>query len=1221
MYKAFATILALGATILLTGATVASAQTDLRNALGQAGDTLTIDSSGSVGRADVARALTILGNTPEYAPMVAPQDQVIVVVQEGGVVTLDGVHLQHQGQTEFAIYVNGGALQLRNCRISGAFVSAIQVAAGRAEIENCVIEGAGDAVAASSGTEVSLSEVTIRKGTGAGLFLNGAVGAIKNVVFQDAGPNPIFVQKGGTLDAMDVAISGQFDAGLGAIGANTIRVAQLDIQGSGSTGVLLQDTNGTELSEYTAGGGLSSGLEAGNAGSLSLEAFKIAADAGILVSGAGEMTIRLGALDVREVGMDISGAKSAEVDKIRVNGGEVGLVARGRIDELRVGKSRFTKQSIAGIVLQDTSAPADAWPHEINQSFFVQDRDAVAVAARDSFAFELRNSGLMVSGDRAVDVHNSPGSQISDNLIVSAPFERTGFATVYGATFDERRIVRDGVADPLVGDGITSDANAFLTHADLLRSPTIPPAARMALADYARTGVAGDPIDLVIALYDAAPLLLPNDQTSEVALLPPHEADVWSDYAINVRFVADDGDTYSFVPKDFPVRLPVGRYQVYADDVFMMSLQADGLRDLRVTPPSGPWLAWRDDAGQFVRGPTFALRSPSVLTRLLDGVRPLRSGEWLGYTEEPVSRPGLTAEQIQPLLAEARTGYIAAHKSMNALLEANDGPKASAHTGIMTRYLDVIVEFGDASDAETLISSLPPDKISPYVYQALVRLERRLGTLDDGHAVSELTRLMEEDRTSSLTPQLAAALARAGHGKGFEALAALQAEGAESEANFMLTRQDLTTLALEPTGRHADLFRAYLSRLKELSRARIEGVEVPFESYSSNRIWWDAAFGVAYLAKHGDASDRALLDIPLSASADFDVLLPFVTNPARLVDAYLGKDTPVVDWRFNNWADKSGNHICSALVLRSSEDAEDILWGIRQAWRRIVIENWIDDYASQSPEARQAYERHMRVAADLGSGHCRMTSTVVGQSGTNGAGEEDRKFDRYGLNPRWWVRPAKAIKQLETYASGRDYASLRGLSQYDTDWLREQIPAENAGDPDLIDVFFKHHGVITSAFHDPKDFFTFGSERRVFRLRNDGGNGSVSIGGHLDILPVPGLRSLTIAIHHEILSPDFGGLAAMITQPDRAPFEADDRIRMFDRVVLDNGKGETPARLVTTTPQGVHIFSVPWNGTTANQRLRIGMKFWNVSWHIDVPLYLSFLDFAERRERTKEVSE
>ena len=160
-------------------------------------------------------------------------------------------------------------------------------------------------------------------------------------------------------------------------------------------------------------------------------------------------------------------------------------------------------------------------------------------------------------------------------------------------------------------------------------------------------------------------------------------------------------------------------------------------------------------------------------------------------------------------------------------------------------------------------------------------------------------------------------------------------------------------------------------------------------------------------------------------------------------------------------------------------------------------------------------------------------------------------------------------------------------------------------DPALQDLFLARHALMSDAFQSSFDALTFGAERRQFRLRSDGGNGSITLAGYLDIRPVLSDGKLIVAIRHRIESPDFGGLAAMITEPDRAPYEADNRRLMFDQLVLDRAGIETVMDYQGSPASGIQYFPAPLDAGLADTALHLSMRFVETRWEIDLPLWAS----------------
>lgn len=241
--------------------------------------------------------------------------------------------------------------------------------------------------------------------------------------------------------------------------------------------------------------------------------------------------------------------------------------------------------------------------------------------------------------------------------------------------------------------------------------------------------------------------------------------------------------------------------------------------------------------------------------------------------------------------------------------------------------------------------------------------------------------------------------------------------------------------------------------------------------------------------------------------------------------------------------------------------------------------------------------------------------TLLNSFGGNAEGEEAAIFDNLDYEPLWWLRPQRARMMIADFAAGVEFPTLRGHSAVPLAEVEAALATGSAGYPPLQNVFLARHRLISDAFQSEQDALTFGAEHRQFRLRSDGGNGSVTIAGFLDIRPVLADGRLIIAVRHRIESPDYGGLAAMITEPDRTPYEIDNRILMFEAVTLDHAGIETVMQHEGNSASGVQFFAAPSSGDLSDTTLHVSMRFMETRWEIGVPLWASTLAHDQRSGR------
>ena len=375
--------------------------------------------------------------------------------------------------------------------------------------------------------------------------------------------------------------------------------------------------------------------------------------------------------------------------------------------------------------------------------------------------------------------------------------------------------------------------------------------------------------------------------------------------------------------------------------------------------------------------------------------------------------------------------------------------------------------------------------------------------------------------------------------------------------------------------------------------------------------WNAAAAALAHEAVHApQGTPQRRMAIPIDANIGAAAWL--FADPTVMLRGRLALTGPVDPNRMNDWQYWGPENLCAALAYRTPAARAEILAETREQVITAVAFAFASDEEKANPEAMAGRMENIGFALDIMMGECVLSDSVVKNFGRNAAGEDAALFDHLDYEPLWWHRLPRARAALEYFGSGADYPDLRGLSVYSQADLQAILASTSAGDRALQDMLLARHALISDAFQSDFDTLSFGAERRQFRLRNSGGDGSVTIAGYLDLRPIVDGERLIVAIRHRIQSPDYGGLAAMITEPDRAPFESDNRFRMFDAVTLDKSGVETAMVFEGSSPEGILYFSAPWTGDLSDTALHLNMRFWDATWDIDLPLWASSLAYAQR---------
>jgi len=433
----------------------------------------------------------------------------------------------------------------------------------------------------------------------------------------------------------------------------------------------------------------------------------------------------------------------------------------------------------------------------------------------------------------------------------------------------------------------------------------------------------------------------------------------------------------------------------------------------------------------------------------------------------------------------------------------------------------------------------------------------------------------------------------------------------------------LNTLAFLPSKLVIDDYRRYLERLSaKIEQSMLDSAEIP-RTLAWASIWRSAGLAAAILKINGSDEDKELLDFPIPLDAEFDALLPFVENPADLINLYYNALSSRKTERINQWTDGIGARTCAAIDFRTTEEINELIPSVRTIFDTSVAPVMVADFETMDEARALGVSNSFDFVHNLSMSDCRLNRSMVYLNVyENAEKEEKRKFERISYEPRWWVRPIRAKSIMASLHLDPAQYNFDGLSQYDTDWLLSQIPDRDKVEPEFLDIFELHHRLLTDAFQSPDWHYGFNAERRIFRFRNRDGEGPLSVAGQVDVVPIISDGQLLIAVKNQILWPSYSNLFIPEILPEkRAEYEENYRLKMFDRITLEKEGVVSEATYNRTLPDGVHIFTVPFNGDLSSTYLRINMKIHLLnsteilSWPLDFALYESHLAFNLQRGR------
>lgn len=1193
---------------------------------GRGGASVEVPADGAAGRADIDHRLALVGPPGAPARLSAPEDDAILVVLSGGEVNVSNVVFVQAGATRFGIYVDGGALTLEGCAFEGAFENAIYLASGSLTLKNCTIDDARTGLSAGGGATIVAADLTIRNAGDMGIFADGATLRLERAHVVATAGSAIAMQNGASLELIDSLIDGAGETGFLAIGAGSVDIDGLTVRGAGNQALVLQEVPQMRLRRLVVEPGWRQGLVVQSGGGLDLEGFALhGEERALLVAGmAGPIGLRHGRLSAGVAAQTavLSDSGGLAADDVEIIGGEIGLYLTGAVPGAQIENVLAYGQSFAAFYVGEARDPSGAAPPRLDDLRAIASGKTLAMAVNKSPGVTVSGSSFLAAGPMAVSSQDSPGLTLSGNLFVSAPAPglETQPRLVSLAGEDRPRFLADGIALPVDGS-IAPFGNTGISTAAMAASAALPEEFLGAAVDFA-SGGQQVPGPLVLALEYIRPAPAPAREPAaatprqSVALAPPEPGWVWDAGAAQVTLAGPGAVTLTLTPGDFPIDLAEGLYAVSVDGRRAGILEVIGPATLTLPLPAEPFFAWRGPDGTPVRGPTLYLRPKAELAALLSGMRPLLPGEFWGLASLYAPRRGADRAAAAAVLREARANLPAQIDAMAALQAAENWPAFNFRWQEVDITLDLFAAFGSADDAHWLTALALPDGIRIDNLETAVLIETRVGLLDSGATLAAARAAMADPARADDQPleRLLMALARQGHPEGLGLLAEYRRRADPPADPASPDMRGVIELSRAGPALAGELPSAFLDQLETavglyLSGAIAEGSSPP----TWTGLWLAAASALAYEAVHGGTSGAAprRLAIPVdAAAAEIGWLF---ADPVTLLQGRFGSIGPPGRTLPYGWSSNLGDVVCPALALRPGAMREAIITEARALIMAAVLDSGFADVAPAGSQDHQDRINNINSVLDYTLGDCLLSNAVVNHYGRDAAGEESAFFDYLDYEPLWWVRRPRAEAAMAYFGRGEEYPDFAGLSPYPAEVLTAALGPDHRADAGLLQALMTRHRLTTDAFYAPLAAFTFGAERRQFRLRNEGGNGSVTIAGYLDIRPLPDGERLIVAIRHEILSPDLGGLAAMITAPDRAPWEGEQRLRMFETVALDRGGVETPMTHAGTSAAGVHFFTAPWDGSLDDLTLHLGMRFWDATWDIAVPLWASALAHDQRR--------
>jgi hypothetical protein len=1179
-------LLSVGLSLLLSFSAPLSAQT-LADLVQSATGDIMLPPGPTLGRADINGTAVIRG--VDGTVLSAPTDDAILAVLPGARLQLSEVALVQDGQSKFALYVDGGTVGLADCRIEGAFEVSIYVAAGSLTLQNCQIDGGLYGIQAAPGATVVLQNVRLTGQGNTAVRIDGASLVMEDVTVTDAGETGIVAVSAPEFVAEGVGISGILKDGLWLQDAGRAKMTGLAIQVSGQA---MTVSGGDEL-------WLEGALLQGSVGALVLDGIAVVSLAHSRLLGGDGATTSV-----------MANVGSADVREVEIVGGDTGLYLTGQVGGQAFHRVFLHSQTGAALFVDGATVPDGMAPPAFTDLRIIALGAAFPAYFRDSGPLLFSRAVLIGDGFLPFAVEGAASPRFESSALITAPEWLTG---------DFAYLVQPNARPAFlpVGDLALLDAASLgagtvhLSLADFANSLGPEPEIRQAVANFA-TGGAFDPRALALALEFVVPLVDAADAaaTTEVALAPPEPGWLWDSAAARIALTGTNGLETVLGPGDFPVVLPVGDYSLSVDghSAGRVSLAPGAILTLPL--PDAPFYAWRDAQGQKWRGPALYLRPATELSALLAGFRPLRVAEYWGHAPAFAARPEADRAFAAEVIAKGKAALPGLLAELQTFQAAEQWPDFNRRWLTVDLLLDIMAQFGKVEDAAWLIALPVPDTVQIDQLETAVLIETRLGALRTG-AVLPAARaalaaiLAGESSQRRTTIRLVRGLARSGLPDGMAMLADLQrALRLETPAGPPET-VGIVELSRTTPDLAGDIPALFLDRLEAevmtyLSGPLPEGATPPLGS----DLWTAAVAALAHERVHSPGKTRRL---PIPPEALIGPSAWAFADPETLMLGPLATVGPPDIHRLNGWTYKVPEYLCAALSYRTPADRQARLDALRLQVATAVTYALIKDEAEGDVALVDQTFRKVSLLLDLILGECVLSDGVLNSFGRSAAEEEAAIFDQLDYDPLWWVRLPRTRALLGSFAQGVDFPVLNGHSAIPLAEIEALLATGDGGYPPLKEAFLARHRLVTDAFHATHDSLTFGAERRQFRLRNDGGNGSVTIAGVLDIRPILSDGRLILAIRHAIQSPDYGGLAAMITAPDREPYETNNRLLMFEAITLDRGGEVVPMLHEGISATGVHFFAAPWQGDLSDTALHLSMRFWDATWQVDVPLWSSVL--------------
>ncbi|MBL4874361.1 MAG: right-handed parallel beta-helix repeat-containing protein, partial [Rhodobacteraceae bacterium] len=1081
-------------------------------------DVVAIGSGGATGRADVDSVLHLAGDPAAGSVLTAPDDDAIIAVFEGSDLTLTDLIFRQSGNNRFGLYIAGGKVTIDRCLFEGTFDTAIYMAAGTLTIKNCTLDGIRNGIGAQQGATIVVEELIVRNAVETGILAQGASLIISGADFENAGQNAVYVEGPVTVQMSDTVFSGSSDIQFALLNGASAEISDVGFKLNGGSAILVQDADRFVAREVEITGSGTLGVSVQGLRELELAGISIRLlGSPIQINGvAGVASLRgmqIEVLGAEGYGLNLQNIGTLEVSQTTITDGAVGMLLQGNFGAFDLSDNTLIAQTQYGLAIQDIYFDQNTENANVSDNVVITANDGIPLSLQDTSGLAVMQNTFVSSGSVTAILQNSERTLFSQNTLVTAPNTPESPEFIV-ETDGGRLIVSSGAANPLRGllsfeETESRGANTYLTAATLVRSDYIDQEGRLAVAKYWSGDLTPDYTDLRMALgdmdADLAARAVEMESWPLISLAPPPDGFRWSSNAFTVTFRDLQGNEITAYPSDFPLRVPFGQQAVDMDSrtVAVLDILGDQTVDLPIQ--NAPYFIWHDEQGP-VRGSTIQLRDPDVLRAMLNGRRSPSIGEYRGEFELFAARAGVTAQDANA----ARQMAILTLPTLQPLIKAAEDreawPERQRINISQQQLLDFLVEFGLPEDVSLILNDLVEGGLSTRTAaNTAVRLEQRLGLLENGQSKQRLAELLKTDPVGWPAAELADALSRTGDQSGIAAEIAIHQSRLDNPDYGRRVSEALRVLDYVDPEIGLKYNRQYLEATRDA--ITVEAAESDFsEAWGliSSASWVNVGRSLAYIAAYGDEADQSLLAIPVPVKADFRGLIEYAQSPSSVLSTNLGYEGPAQPGRAYSWPLNFGRMACPSMTWRTADDARFELESMRFLMRNAAIRDFQPEFYNLAASERQAYLNWYELSLDLSISHCYPTGNAPEIYRSESAfAEEDRKFRQVNpsYDPDWWVRPERAAIKMTTLKTLADWPDVSGFSPYSVEYVVEIMGDGGSLDPLFVEVFLLHNRLLTAAHQSPQNFYSFGAERRIFKRRSNGGNSVINSYGIVDIRP------------------------------------------------------------------------------------------------------------------------